>query len=186
MALRRPGADVAAAVTTLLVTALMYGVFTNLRVPSGTAAIRPAALAPISAAVAADPRPARAGFDSVSAAVYENHRQGQALVAHWARTLAQRDPNAHVALYSSSFRAGDGSTRPVWESNRRKSVLFAERIPQSVRDLRIEHVSPERLVAHFVFGDHADAQRVSLVLVREGASWRIAAETTETPATQAG
>lgn len=186
VAVRHPGGDVVAAVTTLLVVALMYGVFTNLRSPAGTAGVRPATLAPISMAVAADPRPTRASFDSVSAAVYENHRQGQALVAQWARTLVQRDPNAHVALYASSFRASDGSARPVWESNRRKTVLFAERIPQTVRDLRIEHSSPERLVAHFLFGEHAEAQRVTLVLVREGANWRIAAEATETPATQAG
>ncbi|MFN0160061.1 MAG: hypothetical protein ACKVQQ_02460 [Burkholderiales bacterium] len=186
VAVRQPGADVVAAVTTLLVVALMYGVFTTLRTPAGTAGVRPATLAPISVAVAADPRPARASFDSVSAAVYENHRQGQVLIAQWARSLTQRDANAHFALYASSFRASDGTTRPVWESKRRKSVLSAERIPQSVRDLRIEHASPDRLVAHFLFGDHAEAPRVTLVLVREGANWRIAAETTEVPATQAG
>jgi hypothetical protein len=172
---RNPRTDLAAALTSLAVVAVMFGLFTILRVPAAPRPAGAAALSPISTAVAAETRTPRSPGTSVSAAVFENHRQAQALVGQWAQTYAGREPDAHLALYSSVFRPPGGVTRPAWESERRKAVLFAERIDAAVRDLRIEHVSPERLVAHFEFGD-ARGQRVTLTLGRERGQWRVVSE----------
>lgn len=104
-------------------------------------------------------------------------RSPEEVVASWAQAWANREADAVVALYSGSFTApteSAGST--AWLEQRREQVATGPVPDPVVEGLRVEPEGDDRRVVRFVQKFGTNSLRKELILVREGASWRIVAE----------
>jgi len=104
-------------------------------------------------------------------------RSPEEVVASWAQAWANREADAVIALYSSSFTAPtDSAGSSAWLEQRREQVATGPVPDSMVEGLRVEPDGAERRVVTFVQKFGANSLRKELVLVREGGSWRIVAE----------
>jgi hypothetical protein len=131
----------------------------------------PAAVAPL--VVAAVATPADTALDDA-----------KTTVEGWARAWSARDVNAYLAYYGSAFAPERGASRAAWDKTRRQMIERRRSISVTVKDLRLERVSTDRIVARYTQDYVADTYRETgtpkrLVLEREGSGWRIVAETAD-------
>ncbi|MBL8381684.1 MAG: nuclear transport factor 2 family protein [Burkholderiales bacterium] len=109
----------------------------------------------------------------------------------WAAAWSGRDAERYLAAYAAAFVPDRGMNRAAWERARRNRLAGARSIEVTLRNLQVEPVAGERVIARFAQDYSADNYRERgtakmLVLVREGGQWRIAAETEEARAAAAG
>lgn len=104
-------------------------------------------------------------------------RSPEEVVASWSQAWANREADAVVALYSATFTAPtDSAGSAAWLEQRREQVATGP-VPDSVVEgLRVEPDGADRRTVTFVQKFGANSLRKELILVREGGSWRIAAE----------
>lgn len=104
-------------------------------------------------------------------------RSPEEVVASWAQAWANREADAVVALYSSTFTAPtDSAGSAAWLEQRREQVATGP-VPDSVVEgMRVEPDGSDRRVVTFVQKFGTNSLRKELILVREGGSWRIVAE----------
>jgi hypothetical protein len=106
-----------------------------------------------------------------------NARSPEEVVASWAQAWANREADAVVALYSSSFIAPtDSAGSSAWLEQRREQVATGPVPDPVVEGLRVEPEGADRRVVSFVQKFGANSLRKELILVREAGSWRIVAE----------
>lgn len=104
-------------------------------------------------------------------------RSPEEVVASWAQAWANREADAVVALYSSTFTAPtDSAGSAAWLEQRREQVATGPTPDPVVEGLRVEPDGADRRVVRFVQKFGTNSLRKELILVREGASWRIVAE----------
>jgi hypothetical protein len=104
-------------------------------------------------------------------------RTPEEVVASWAQAWANREADAVVALYSSTFTAPtDSAGSAAWLEQRREQVATGPTPDSIVEGLRVEPDGNDRRVVRFVQKFGTNSLRKELTLVREGASWRIVAE----------
>jgi len=106
-----------------------------------------------------------------------NARSPEEVVASWAQAWANREADAVIALYSSTFTAPTESAgSSAWLEQRREQVATGP-VPDSVVEgMRVEPEGDDRRIVRFTQKFGANSLRKELVLVREGGSWRIVAE----------
>ena len=110
--------------------------------------------------------------------------EAKATVEAWARAWSERDVATYLGYYGEGFAPENDASRADWEKSRRQMIERRRKIAVTVRDLRVEQLSDDRVVARYTQDYVADTYRESgtpkrLVLVREGAGWRIVAETND-------
>jgi uncharacterized lipoprotein len=104
-------------------------------------------------------------------------RSPEEVVASWAQAWANREADAVVALYSSTFTAPtDSAGSAAWLEQRREQVATGPTPDSIVEGLRVEPDGNERRIVRFVQKFGTNSLQKELTLVREGASWRIVAE----------
>lgn len=104
-------------------------------------------------------------------------RSPEEVVASWAQAWANREADAVIALYSSTFTAPtDSAGSAAWLEQRREQVATGPVPDSMVEGLRVEPDGADRRVVTFVQKFGANSLRKELILVREGGSWRIVAE----------
>lgn len=104
-------------------------------------------------------------------------RSPEEVVASWAQAWANREADAVVALYSSSFTAPtDSAGSAAWLEQRREQVATGPTPDSQVEGLRVEPDGEDRRIVRFVQKFGTNTLRKELTLVREGGSWRIVAE----------
>ncbi len=154
---------------------------------SGTA--QRAGLAP--AAPRAAPLVAAEPATAAQALAVADKRAALEAIDAWARAWSERDVGRYLGFYSSEFSPDRGISRGAWENQRRKRLQAPNSINVSIRDLRLEPLKADRMIARFTQDYAADTYSESgtlkmLVLVREAAGWRIAVEALEAPFPRAG
>jgi hypothetical protein len=104
-------------------------------------------------------------------------RSPEEVVASWAQAWANREADAVIALYSSTFTAPtDSAGSAAWLEQRREQVATGPAPDSIVEGLRVEPEGADRRIVRFVQKFGTNSLRKELTLVREGASWRIVAE----------
>ena len=104
-------------------------------------------------------------------------RSPEEVVASWAQAWANREADAVVALYSSTFAAPtDSAGSAAWLEQRREQVATGPTPDPVVEGLRVEPDGEDRRIVRFVQKFGTNSLRKELTLVREGGSWRIVAE----------
>lgn len=104
-------------------------------------------------------------------------RSPEEVVASWAQAWANREADAVVALYSSTFTAPtDSAGSGAWLEQRREQVATGPTPDPLVEGMRVEPDGADRRVVRFVQKFGTNSLRKELILVREGPSWRIVAE----------
>ena len=132
---------------------------------------------PVTAAAPSPAASAQATTEPAAAPIDE----AKATVEAWARAWSERDVTRYLRYYGEGFAPENSASRAAWEKSRRQMIERRRSIAVTVRDLRVEPLSDQRVVAHYMQDYVADAYRESgtpkrLVLAREGPSWRIVAE----------
>jgi len=140
------------------------------------APVVPAALPTVAPAVAPKPLPI-----TDATPVAKPLDEARTTVEAWARAWSERDVATYLGYYGQGFAPENNASRSAWEKSRRQMIERRHNIAVTVRDLRVEALSDERVVARYTQDYVADAYRESgtpkrLVLAREGAVWRIVAE----------
>lgn len=153
-------------------------------VSPSTASTEKAAAEPASAGVTVGTPAAPASPESL-------HREVSDTVDAWSRAWSARDADAYLAFYAPAFAPARGQSREAWAAQRRQRLAAAGSISVGVRDLRVEHESADRVVVRYLQDYAADRLRETgtpkrLLMVREAAGWRIAAETEERAGRKAG
>lgn len=156
-------------------------------IESGTA--QRAGLAPV--APRAAPLVTEEPATAAQAVAVADKRAALEAIDAWARAWSERDVSRYLGLYSSEFSPDRGVSRSAWENQRRKRLQAPSSISVSIRDLRLEPLGADRMIARFAQDYTADTYRETgtlkmLVLVREAAGWRIAVEALETVPARAG
>lgn len=104
-------------------------------------------------------------------------RSPEEVIASWAQAWANREADAVVALYSTTFTAPtDSSGSAAWLEQRREQVATGPVPDPMVSGLKVEPDGADRRVVTFLQKFGANSLRKELVLVRESGSWRIASE----------
>jgi hypothetical protein len=104
-------------------------------------------------------------------------RSPEEVVASWAQAWANREADAVISLYSSTFTAPtDSAGSAAWLEQRREQVATGPVPDSMVEGMRVEPDGADRRVVTFVQKFGANSLRKELILVREGGSWRIVAE----------
>ena len=117
--------------------------------------------------------------------------QSEATISEWARAWSARDAGRYLGFYSAGFLPDHGISRSAWENKRRQRLQAPRSITVAIRDLRLEPLGENRMIARFAQDYAADSYRETgtrkmLLLVREAAGWRIAAETVDAAPSTAG
>ena len=150
-----------------------------------------AAPASVAAAPSAAPSVAEEPATAAHAVAVADQRGAQEAIEAWARAWSERDVSGYLGFYSSEFSSDRGVSRNAWENQRRKRLQAPRAISVALRDLRLEPLGADRMIARFAQDYTADTYRETgilkmLVLVREAAGWRIAVEALETVPARAG
>jgi hypothetical protein len=104
-------------------------------------------------------------------------RSPEEVVASWAQAWANREADAVIALYSTTFAPPtDSAGSSAWLEQRREQVATGPVPDSSVERLRVEPDGSDRRIVTFVQKFGGNSLRKELVLVREAGSWRIASE----------
>jgi uncharacterized lipoprotein len=105
-------------------------------------------------------------------------RSPEEVIASWGQAWANREADAVLELYSSSFVAPTDATgtAKAWLEQRREQVAVGPVPEPMVENLRVEPDGADRRIVTFVQRFATNSLRKELVLVREAGSWRIASE----------
>jgi hypothetical protein len=104
-------------------------------------------------------------------------RSPEEVIASWAQAWANREADAVVALYSTSFKAPtDAAGSGPWLEQRREQVATGPTPDAMIEGLTVEPDGADRRIAKFVQKFGANSLRKELTLVREAGSWRIVEE----------
>jgi hypothetical protein len=104
-------------------------------------------------------------------------RSPEEVIASWAQAWANREAEAVITLYSSSFVAPTESAgSAAWLEQRREQVAVGPVPDSRIENLRVEASGGDRRVATFTQRFGTNTLQKELVLVREAGSWRIAEE----------
>jgi hypothetical protein len=104
-------------------------------------------------------------------------RTPEEVVATWAQAWGNREAEALVALYSTTFKPPvENTTSKEWLDQRRGQVTSGPLPDREVDKLKIIPEGADTRIATFVQRFGANSLRKELVLVREAGSWRIAEE----------
>lgn len=104
-------------------------------------------------------------------------RSPEEVVASWAQAWANREADAVIALYSTSFKTPtESSGSAAWLEQRREQVATGPTPDSIVEGLTVESDGADRRVAKFVQKFGSNSLRKELVMVRESGSWRIVEE----------
>lgn len=104
-------------------------------------------------------------------------RSPEEVVASWAQAWSNREADAVLALYSTTFAAPtDSAGGAAWLEQRREQVATGPVPDSMVEGLRVEPDGADRRIVTFVQKFGVNSLRKELVLVRESGSWRIASE----------
>lgn len=146
--------------------------------PAPAPATATAAVAVTPAAAPAIPTPPVA---APAAAPADLLLEARVTIDAWAQSWSQRDVSAYLAFYGKGFVPERGVSRAAWEKARRAAIERRSRILVTVNNLQLESTAPDRLVASYTQDYAADTYRETgtpkrLELAREGATWRIVAE----------
>jgi hypothetical protein len=97
-------------------------------------------------------------------------------IAVWAAAWAARDAATVRSTYSSRFEAPGQAASADWLEQRAEQVATGPVPAPRVEDFEIATIGADQRAARFVqrFGDNA--VRKEVVLIREGATWRIVSE----------
>jgi hypothetical protein len=103
-------------------------------------------------------------------------RSPEEVIASWAQAWANREADAVVSLYSTSFKAPtDAAGSASWLEQRREQVATGPTPDAMIERLTVEP-DGDRRIAKFVQKFGANSLRKELTLVRESGSWRIVEE----------
>ncbi len=110
--------------------------------------------------------------------------RAEATIDAWARAWSERDAERYLSFYAAGFLPDRGMSRAAWENNRRKRLQAPRNITIAIRDLHLQPVGENRIIARFAQDYAADSYRETgtrkmMLLVREAGGWRIAAETVD-------
>jgi len=127
---------------------------------------------------------------ALAVALADTGKVGEAIDA-WARAWSERDVSRYFGFYASEFTPDRGVSRSVWQGQRRKRLQAPSAISVTIRDLRLEPLAADRIIARFTQDYAADNYRETgtqkmLVLVREAGGWRIAVEALQAAAPRPG
>jgi hypothetical protein len=104
-------------------------------------------------------------------------RSPEEVVASWAQAWANREADAVIALYSTTFTPPtDTAGASAWLEQRREQVATGPVPDSMIETLKVAPDGPDRRIATFVQRFGANSLRKELTLVRESGSWRIATE----------
>jgi len=128
--------------------------------------------------------------EPATAALADTRQVGEAIDA-WARAWSERDVSRYFGFYASEFTPERGVSRSVWQGQRRKRLQAPSAISVTIRNLRLEPLAADRMIARFTQDYAADNYRETgtqkmLVLVREAGGWRIAVEALQAAAPRPG
>ena len=128
--------------------------------------------------------------EPATAALADTRQVGEAIDA-WARAWSERDVSRYFGFYASEFTPERGVSRSVWQGQRRKRLQAPSAINVTIRNLRLEPLAADRMIARFTQDYAADNYRETgtqkmLVLVREAGGWRIAVEALQAAAPRPG
>ena len=101
-------------------------------------------------------------------------------VDDWAAAWAAQDVTKYLAHYSLDFKPADGSSRAVWESQRRKTLAKAKNIHVELSDIKVSVQAENRASVNFKQSyradNYTDAIRKTLELEKTGDEWLIVSE----------
>jgi hypothetical protein len=104
-------------------------------------------------------------------------RTPEEVVATWAQAWGNREAEAVLALYSTTFKPPvENTTSREWLDQRRGQVADGPLPDREVDKLKVTPEGADTRIASFVQRFGANALRKELVLIREAGSWRIAEE----------
>jgi hypothetical protein len=104
-------------------------------------------------------------------------RTPEEVVATWAQSWANREADAVLSLYSTTFKPPvENTTSKEWLGQRREQVVSGPLPDRMVEKLKIVPEGTDNRIATFVQRFGANSLTKELVLVREAGSWRIAQE----------
>jgi len=97
-------------------------------------------------------------------------------ISVWAAAWAARDATSVRSMYSARFEAPGQAATAEWLEQRAEQVASGPLPAPQLDDVEIATIGADQRVARFVqrFGDNA--VRKEVVVVREGATWRIVSE----------
>jgi hypothetical protein len=100
------------------------------------------------------------------------------VVNAWARAWADKQPDAVIGMYSSTFEAAGEGGSAAYLDQRRQQITTGRSPAPGLEDVSVTTVSADKRVVTFVqrFGD--DRVRKELTLVHEPLGWRIVSERT--------
>ena len=105
------------------------------------------------------------------------------VLSAWSSAWSQQEPEAYLEHYSSSFRPGRGRSLEEWRDYRRDRIRAPEFVRVSISEVEVEHEDDRADVVFFqVYRSDTleDVVRKSMTMAREGSSWRILSESSET------
>jgi len=133
--------------------------------PATATKVEPAKAAPAPAVAAA---PADGSADVLRA------------VNKWAAEWSGKNPDGYLAVYSTSFKPDDGTSRSAWSAARRERVTAPRRIKVEVLGAIVEMTSATEAKVTFRQAYNSDSlqtrSRKTLTLVKEGSAWLITRE----------
>jgi len=104
-------------------------------------------------------------------------RSPEEVVASWAQAWANRESDAVIALYSTTFKAPtDSSGSAAWLEQRREQVATGPVPDPLIEGLKVDQERGDRRLATFTQHFGTNTLRKELTLVRESGSWRIVEE----------
>lgn len=104
-------------------------------------------------------------------------RSPEEVIASWAQAWSNREADAVLALYSTTFTAPtDSAGSAAWLEQRREQVATGPVPDSMIEGLRVEPDGADRRIVTFTQKFGTNSLRKELILVRESGSWRIAAE----------
>jgi len=139
----------------------------------------PAAVAPPVAAAAAAP-PAAVPVPTPAPADTAAQTATSTLNA-WAKAWSAKDVDGYLSFYAADFQPEGGSSRAVWEAQRRERVAKPARISVRLLSPHVSRIDGHRLRVDFVQDYSSDSvndkARKSVELSDSGGSWKIVRET---------
>ncbi len=97
----------------------------------------------------------------------------------WREAWEARDAEAYLGLYSDKFKVPDGKSRDEWAAERKDRVTRPEFIKIEIEKLKISvkgGTAKIRFLQRYESNTLKDVSKKTLVMVREGQSWKILEE----------
>jgi tetratricopeptide (TPR) repeat protein len=97
----------------------------------------------------------------------------------WAEAWSARDPEAYLGFYSTQFKVPAGGDFATWSQERKTRVTRPEFIKVSLDRIKIKmnkESAKVSFIQHYESNIVKDSGKKTLVLAREGATWKIVEE----------